>query len=145
MWRSLTVALLLFVLAQTANALPSANFVDNTTTHSTTLQIESSSSQTSIIFTDLVNDAESEDAVLLPTLNQACASVFSNKIQTTPNYFLVIEFFEVKLSAGLFKHLANPPVPLSWHEQLSHQSNGNRLSGWKDSNTLYTSRLTYHH
>jgi len=145
MWRSLTIALLLFVLAQTANALPITNFNENVPVFPTTQQVETGFTPTSTLFTLLVEQSEPEDAFSLPRINQACASVFANEIQTTANYILIFEFFELKLSAGLFKNLANPPLQLSWFEQLSHQSNSNRLSGWKDSNTIYTSRISYQH
>jgi len=144
MWRSFSIALFLFVLAKTANALPIENFDHNISILSTSSQLEKVNTQTSTSQIVLVEESESEDSFSLPRIYQASGSVFSNEIQTTPNYFLVIEFFESKLSAGLFKHLANPPIKLNWYEQLSHNSNSTRLSGWKDSNILYASRVTYH-
>jgi hypothetical protein len=144
MWRNFSILLCLFVLAQTANALPIENFVENISTSPITLQLETKNVETLVSDTLLLDESEPEDTFSLPRIQQACASVFSNEIQNTPNYILVIEFFKIKLTAGLFKHLANPPVQLNWYEQLSHRSNSNRLSGWKDSNILYASRVNYH-
>ncbi len=138
MWRKLTVMLFLMVLAQTANAMPiPETFSDESSTHITTSQTEL---QTASIY---VND-ESEDLFNLPRLNRLSPSLFFAEIQTSPNYVLVIEFFKIKLNAGLFKNLANPPVTPQWFEQLSHNANSSRLSGWKDGNFLYSSRTTYH-
>ena len=133
MWRKLTVMLFLIVLAQTANALP----------------ISESSEQISISQIELQNPSTydndgSEDSFSLPRLNRLSPSLFTAEIQTTPNYVLVIEFFKIKLTAGLFKNLANPPVTPQWFEKLSHNANSSRLSGWKDGNSLYSSRTTYH-
>jgi|GEM_PF-1833325 len=144
MWRSFSIALILFILAKTANALPIENITKNILILETTTQLESINAQTSVSHNVLVDESEPEDSFSLPRLSTAGAYVFSNEIQTTPNYVLVIEFFENKLSAGLFKNLANPPVQLKWYEQLSHTSNSSRLSGWKDGNILYASRVTYH-
>lgn len=126
------------VLAQTANAFPIATIADNIPSYSIATQHDNSATPSISI------DEESpSDTVNLPRLNRACASVFSNEVQSSPNYLLIIEFFEIKLSAALFKNLANPPAQLNWHEKLSHQSNSSRLSGWKDSNTLYKYINTY--
>ncbi|OUS24337.1 hypothetical protein A9Q98_13945 [Thalassotalea sp. 42_200_T64] len=87
-------------------------------------------------------DDEQNDLFNLPRLNRTSASIFSNEIQTTANYVLEIEFFEIKLTAGLFKNLANPPVVIPWFAQLSSKAHSSRISGWKDGNSLYTSRTT---
>lgn len=144
MWRSFSILLFLFVLAKTATALPIENLADNISTVLTTSQLETDKTTASTSHILLADESEPEDTFSLPPLYRACASTFSNEIQITPNYMLVIEFFEIKLTAGLFKNLANPPVQLNWYEQLSHRSNSNRLSGWKDGNILYASRVTYH-
>jgi len=144
MWRSISTALLLFVLAKTANALPIDNFVESFSLATETSQLEKSSPLVSHNSPVLVDESDPNDSFSLPRIYRACASVFSNEIQTTLNYVLVIEFFEIKLTAGLFKNLANPPAQLNWYEQLSHKSHSNRLSGWKDSNTLYTARAIYY-
>ncbi|NQZ88057.1 MAG: hypothetical protein HRU38_01780 [Saccharospirillaceae bacterium] len=144
MWRNFSIFLCLITLAQTANALPMENFDQNASTSPLTLQLKIANVETSLSNILLLDESEPEDTFNLPRLYQASASVFSNELQNTPNYFLVIEFFKIKLNAGLFKNLANPPVQLNWYEQLSHRSNSTRLSGWKDGNTLYASRVNYH-
>ena len=138
MWRKLTVMLLLLILAQTANALPSLEIIDKESLNHVSF---SQAEQQSVSVFD--ND-ESEDSFNIPRLNRLSPSLFTADIQTTPNYVLVIEFFKIKLTAGLFKNLANPPVIPQWFEQLSHNANSSRLSGWKDGNFLYSSRTTYH-
>ena len=136
MWRKLTAMLFLIVLAQTANALPIAD-LDISNAHNVTISLNELTSNSSA-------DTDSpEDLFNLPRTVAPSSSVFSNEAQTSPNYLLEIAFFEEKLSAALFKHLANPPLKVSWFEQLSHKTNSSRLSGWKDSNLLYSNRKTY--
>ncbi len=138
MWRKLAVMLFLLVLAQTANALPIPETIqDNSARQVSIPQIEQQSASA-------FDNNESQDSVNLLNFNRLSPSLFSAEIQTTPNYVLVIEFFEIKLTAGLFKNLANPPLITHWFEQLSHKTNSSRLSGWKDGNFLYASRTTYH-
>jgi len=137
MWRKLTVLLFLLVLAQTASALPHAEILVHIDTNVAINQVE----QSPVAAFD--NDKQ-EHLFTLPHLHRANPSLFSADIQTSPNYVLVVEFFKNKLSAALFKHLANPPVMLSWFERLSHNTNSSRLSGWKDGNFLYSSRNLYH-
>ncbi len=142
MWRNLTLALFLLILAHTANATSSSNF-DNETSIQSAHSLQISSTNVDFSFTHLDDDAPEED-VNLPRLNRACSSLFSHEIQLTPNYYLVITFFEAKLSTALFKNLTNPPLQIFWFEQISHQSNSSRIAGWKDSNALYASRITYY-
>jgi hypothetical protein len=138
MWRKLTIMLFLLVLAQTANALPNLGFIDKEfLNHVSFSQAEQQS-------VSIFDKNESKDSFNLPRLNRLSPSLFTAEIQTTPNYVLVIEFFKIKLTAGLFKNLANPPVTPQWFEKLSHNTNSSRLSGWKDGNFLYSSRTTYH-
>ena len=144
MWRKLSIVIFLMLLAQTANAWPLENFVKKVSTLSSTSQLETKIIETSMSDISLLDENEPEDTFNLPRIYQASASIFSNELQNTPNYFLVIEFSKIKLNAGLFKNLANPPVQLNWYEQLSHRSNSIRLYGWKDGNTLYTARVNYH-
>ncbi|TWX52274.1 hypothetical protein [Colwellia hornerae] len=144
MWRTFSITLFLFVLAATANALPIENSADSHLTFSSISTLGKIDSHTPSNVTVLIDNIAPDDVAKLPRLNRVCASLFINEIQTTPNYLLVTEFFPLKLSASLFKNLANPPVQLNWFEQLSHRSNSNRLAGWKDGNTLYKARLTYH-
>ncbi|UUO25045.1 hypothetical protein FGD67_18905 [Colwellia sp. M166] len=137
MWRKLTVMLFLLVLAKTASALPIAElFHDNAAIDKIVTQIEQ---KTVSLDTD-----EPEVLYNLPRTNGFNASLFNTEIQSTPEYFLVVEFFKIKLTAGLFKNLANPPLITPWYEQLSHSKNSSRLSGWKDGNSLYSSRTIYH-
>lgn len=136
-WRKLTVMLFLLVLAKTASALPIAElFHESATIVKTVAQIEQKT---------VSLDTDQPDVLYnLPRTNGFNASLFSTEIQTTPEYFLVVEFFKVKFTAGLFKNLANPPLISPWYEQLSYSKNSSRLSGWKDGNSLYSSRTTYH-
>lgn len=138
MWRQLAVMLFVLVVAHTASALPISEVltVENST-HLTNTQIEQQP-------TSVFDDSEPEDLLNLPRLNRISPTLFNAEIQTTPNYVLVVEFFKIKLSAGLYKNLINPPLITPWFEQLSHKNNSSRLSGWKDGNSLYSSRTTYH-
>lgn len=137
MWRKLTVMLFLLMLAKTAGALPIVELSnDNFSSHEVASQIVQ---KTVSLDTD-----EPEVLYNLPRNNTFNASLFNTEIQSSPEYYLVIEFFKIKLTAGLFKNLANPPLITPWYEQLSHSSHSSRLSGWKDGNLLYSSRKTYH-
>ena len=139
MWHKLTIMLFLFVLAQAANALPiSEIFHDGAST-------PFSNTQSDHKLTLNFDNEDSDNLFNLPRVNTFSPSLFSTEVQTTPDYVLVIEFFKIKLTAGMFKHLVNPAIMLSWFEQLSHNNKSSRLSGWKDGNSLYSSRTTYHH
>jgi len=142
MWRNLTLALFLLILAHTANATSNSNF-ENKTSIQSAHSLKMSSSNLDFSFT-LLNEETPEEHVNLPKINRACSSLFNHEIQLTPDYYLAITFFEMKLSAALFKNLTNPGVRTPWFEQISHRSNSSRISGWKDSNILYTSRITYY-
>ena len=137
MWRKLTAMLFLIVLAQTANALPIAD-LEISDTHNVSISLNDLTSKSA------ADNDSPEDLFNLPRTFAPSASLFSNEAQTSPNYVLEVAFFEEKLSAALYKHLANPPLQVSWFEQLGHSTNSSRLSGWKDSNLLYSSRKTYH-
>lgn len=138
MWRQLAVMLFVLVVAHTASALPIPDaFNDGYSTHTKNSQIEQ---QTTSIF----DDVEPKDLFSIQRLNRISPALFNAEIQTTPNYVLVVEFFKVKLTAGLYKNLINPPLITPWFEQLSHKNNSSRLSGWKDGNFLYSSSTTYH-
>ncbi len=142
MWRNLALTLFLLILAHTANAASNSNF-DNETSIQSAHSQQISSTNFDFAF-NLLDDETPEEDVNLPRLNRACSSLFSHEIQLTPNYYLVITFFEAKLSTALFKNLTNPPLQILWFEQISHQSNSSRIAGWKDSNALYASRITYY-
>ena len=157
MWRKLTVLLFLLVVAQAATALPIAEkpYVGSLSNIQSTQASEVSDlfksnknsrvgQESASLFGDNIDRDDSEDLFNLPRLNRLSPLLFSAEIQTTPNYVLIVEFFKIKLTAGLYKHLANPPVIAPWFEQLPHNSHSSRLSGWKDGNSLYSSRTTYH-
>ncbi|WP_426370337.1 hypothetical protein [Pseudocolwellia sp. HL-MZ7] len=148
MWRKLTILLFLLVLAKTASALPISKFShdDCSIAHSSS-QIEfqtNLASDLDIDFDSSLDTDEPEVLYNLPRTTRLNASLFSVEVQNTPEYVLIVEFFKIKLNAGVFKHLSSPPVITPWFEQLSHSSNSSRLSGWKDGNSLYSSRTTYH-
>jgi hypothetical protein len=138
MWHRLTVMLFLVVLAQTANALPIHKILDDA--HLVSVEITQVEQQSASIF----DKHEPENLFNLPSLHRLSPSLFSAEIQTTPSYVLLIEFFKIKLTAGLYKNLINPPLMTHWFEQLSHKAKSSRISGWKDGNFLYSSRTTYY-
>jgi hypothetical protein len=138
MWHRLTVMLFLVVLAQTANALPIHKTLDDAPLAS--VEITQVEQQSASIF----DKHEPENLFNLPSLHRLSPSLFSAEIQTTPSYVLLIEFFKIKLTAGLYKNLINPPLMTHWFEQLSHKAKSSRISGWKDGNFLYSSRTTYY-
>lgn len=142
MFRNFTLAFFLLILAQTVNATSNLNF-DNETSIQPVHTVQASATTVDFPFT-LLDDNIPKDQVNLPRLNTACSSLFSHEIQLTPNYYLAITFFEIKFNAALFKNLTNPPVQVLWFEQISHQSNSSRISGWKESNVLYASSITYY-
>ncbi len=146
MWRSITITLLFLVLAQTANATAFSQINSNTSSNINAVVNLADNSHTAQVdnkSTSFTDDIEQKDNFNFPRLHRANASFFSTEVQTSPNYQLEIEFFAASLNAGLFKNLTNPPSTPSWYERLhSHQSS--RLSGWKDSNTLYTTLAICH-
>ncbi len=146
MWRKLTILLFLLVLAKTASALPISKI--NNDDYSVAYNTSQIALQTNVDgdfdFDSSIDTDEPEVLYNLPRTSRLNASLFSVEVQNSPEYVLIVEFFKIKLNAGVFKHLANPPVITPWFEQLSHSSNSSRLSGWKDGNSLYSSRTTYH-
>ncbi len=146
MWRKLTILLFLLVLAKTASALPISKI--NNDDYSVAYNTSQIALQTNVDgdfdFDSSIDTDEPEVLYNLPRTSRLNASLFSVEVQNSPEYVLIVEFFKIKLNAGLFKHLANPPVITPWFDQLSHSSNSSRLSGWKDGNSLYSSRTTYH-
>lgn len=153
MWHKLVTSLLFIVLVQSANALPISTFnnelhhSDNTYTVTQGISSEQLKLKTLIsdqLAADVLDEEQSDEPLTLPRTARANVSSFTSEIQTNPDYVLVIEFFEVKLTTALFKNLTNPPLLLDWFEQVSANNSSSRLSGWKDSNSLYTSSITYH-
>lgn len=132
MWHKLLLALL-FVLALAAEKLVLSDLsADITPAPAFSLFVDQTS--TSVASDDI------QDSFSVPNLYRLNASIFSTENQTSPNYVLEIEFFEVKLAAGLYKHLANPPSTVHWFELNSFTPQSSRLSGWKDGNYLYVSQ-----
>ncbi|WP_372880571.1 hypothetical protein [Psychromonas sp.] len=70
------------------------------------------------------------------------ASVLTSNLNQTPEYILVYQLLTAQLDvfANHESRLAQEPPP--WFMNFS--DNSSRLSGWKDSNSLYTSKITYH-
>jgi len=132
MWHKLLLALL-FVLALAAEKLVLSNLsTDIPPAPAYSLFVDHTLSS---VATDDI-----QDSLSVPNLYRLNASIFSTENQTSPNYVLEIEFFEVKLTAGLYKHLANPPSTVNWFELNSFTPQSSRLSGWKDGNFLYVSQ-----
>ena len=112
MWRKLAVMLFLLVLAQTANALPISEKIDDDS--ASNVSIAQIDQQTASFF----DSDEPEDVFNLPRLTRLTPSLFTAEIQTSPNYVLVVEFFKIKLTAGLFKNLTNHGVRKTWGTKL---------------------------
>ncbi|TPH18073.1 hypothetical protein [Litorilituus lipolyticus] len=72
------------------------------------------------------------------------ATTFTSELQLSPEYCLLVEFFEIKLKASLYKNLTNPPLVLAWYINKPITNRSSRLSGWKESNALYSATITYH-
>lgn len=69
-------------------------------------------------------------------------NLLNNQQQHVPEYILVYELLTAQLDvfANRESTLAQSPVP--WFMNYSESSS--RLSGWKESNSLYASKVTYH-
>lgn len=137
MWRKLTFILFLIVLAKSATAVPISTISHDQYSPSVSISAEP-------LNFSFDSAEEPKESYNTSRFNRLSPSLFTAEIQISPNYFLEIEFFKVKLSSALFKNLTNPPVNIQWFEQLSHHTNSSRLSGWKDGNFLYSTRTTYH-
>jgi len=78
-----------------------------------------------------------------PLFPRSSASYFRANSQKNPDYILKIEFYSAGLlpavSDTLSKHLRLIP----WFAQAC-QKHSNRLSAWKDGNSLYSGKITYH-
>jgi len=138
MLRYITILLVLFFLAQNANASSHSKFNQNTfAQHNDITQLDQKAHTTFDV-------QHSQDLFTLPRINSISPATFSVEAQTAPIYVLVIEFFQTNNSEREFRNLA-PPVKLNnWFEQLNHQGTSSRISGWKDGNFLYSARTTYH-
>ncbi len=83
------------------------------------------------------NHSKSIDFVQPMHINQ-----LNNKQQPSPEYVLIYELLIEKTNefANLESTLSTPPV--AWF--MSYANSDSRLSGWKDSNSQYASKVTYH-
>lgn len=75
-------------------------------------------------------------------LNRASAMSFQAEPQVMPDYALEVEFFPIGLLSASFAQLANPDKTVKWFEKQQSSKSSNRLSLWKDSNQLYTHRIS---
>ncbi|MBA6391736.1 hypothetical protein H4J38_13255 [Colwellia sp. BRX10-3] len=138
MWRYITILLVLFLLAQSANASSYSEFNQNKLVQQNDVVQLDQKARTNF------DGQHSQDLFNLPRINSISPATFSVEAQTAPNYVLVIEFFKTNNSEREFKNLASPAKLINWFEQLNHQAKSSRISGWKDGNFLYSSRTTYH-
>ena len=90
-----------------------------------------------------VLDAEADDVAEQKLVNSTRpASQFTHPSQSTPIFAAsgVLDSFLIRPRAdGQFY---TEPVPPYWYQ--IREGTGLRLSQWKDSNLLYTARITYH-
>ncbi len=70
------------------------------------------------------------------------ASLLTSNLNQTPEYTLVYELLTAQLDVFANHESTLAQEPPSWFMNFS--DNSSRLSGWKDSNSLYTSKVTYH-
>lgn len=70
------------------------------------------------------------------------ASLLTNNINQTPEYILVYELLTAQLD--VFANNENRLAQISPAWFMNFSDNSARLSGWKDSNSLYSSKATYH-
>ncbi|PKF54154.1 hypothetical protein CW748_16995 [Alteromonadales bacterium alter-6D02] len=104
-------------------------------------QLTNASSNMLFKLLDQQEQSSSEDIYNPPRFYRANVSCFLAEAQQQPQYGLVCEFFEPKLSAALYKNLITPPKLPHWFEQTSFKKTTSRISGWKDANMLYTTLL----
>lgn len=69
--------------------------------------------------------------------------LFRESVQCNPIYCLVVEFNPPDPSIRSIPDFRINDKELPWYLTAVQKSNG-RLSSWKDGNSLYTSRTTYH-
>jgi len=70
------------------------------------------------------------------------ASLLTNNLNQTPEYVLVYELLSAQLDVFADHETRLAQSPPAWFMQFS--DNSTRLSGWKESNNLYASKVTYH-
>jgi len=138
MWRFVTILLLLFFLAQNANASSISTLSQNKfSLDSNVVQLDQQANTT-------VDDQDQRDLFNLPRINSMSPATFSVEAQTAPNYVLIIEFFTINTNERAVKNLASPVKLNNWFEQLNHRTKSSRISGWKDGNFLYSAQISYH-
>ena len=70
------------------------------------------------------------------------ANLLTHKLPQTPEYVLVYELLSVQLDVFADHEDSLAKAPTVWFMHFSDSSS--RLSGWKDSNSLYSAKATYH-
>lgn len=65
--------------------------------------------------------------------------LFLSDNQSEPQYEPILEFGDADTKRTSVTQ--SPVIPIPWYVISSGKS---RLSGWKDGNTLYTAKITYH-
>ncbi len=79
----------------------------------------------------------------LNSVSQLNAMLFQASQQSYPLYWLTVQFYPPDLSLARLQHSEKSTDQEPWFLQAS-LNNGARMAGWKDSNLLYTARITYH-
>ncbi|TQV85060.1 hypothetical protein [Aliikangiella coralliicola] len=88
-----------------------------------------------------IKESSSDIFSLLPS--RINATLFRDGNQNNPDYRLKVEFLLPDFSIQLFENLFSLPKISPWFIYFKNSSN-NRLSGWKDGNSLYAANITYH-
>ena len=70
------------------------------------------------------------------------ASLLTDNLEQTPEDVLLYELLSAQLDVFANHESALSQAPPAWFMVFS--DNSSRISGWKDSNSLYTSKVTYH-
>lgn len=86
-------------------------------------------------------ELSSDNLPLIPT--RSSAVLFRDNLQTKPIYWLKAEFNPPDPVTHTFADLRFKQDDSPWFMQSSQKASA-RLSGWKDSNSLYTASITYH-
>jgi hypothetical protein len=103
-------------------------------------QGDNSSSELKITTTDS-KEFSSNTPPLIPT--RVSAILLRDNLQTKPIYWLISEYNPPDLEFIKFVDSDLTQHRSPWFMQSNQRSN-NRLSGWKDGNSLYTASITYH-
>lgn len=81
------------------------------------------------------------EPAIIPAISNP--TLFRDSTQTKPTYWLVIEFNPPDPSIQNIADFRFSKNDIPWFLNATQKSNA-RLSRWKDGNTLYASRRTYH-